>query len=526
MADAEISVEARLQSRSAPPLGPLCWRLAARLATTGVRGRAHAAASDGLPELLRHHRVACTRASLDVRMRQRELHRRLLWAFDAIGARGQPAEVALRALYNHGPTSTRISERSHVPPLASQRTVTESPAKRVVEPELSSEEQQRLSKLEQAWAQCAPELRLDFEHWLQAEAEGAVHAHFDQQEHFSRRRDAPSKAHERAGLCCRNHVCLVAWFVVAFGLFIWLWVVQPENASFSYTPDGTELLRLHTLAKADAIANTNTSSMACVRSPFHLVPADELKVIVPSLWYALHTASVIAEAVCIAIMYSFLHNNVDGLLLRVVLRSAQVRALGLQLVFLMVHKVINLAVLVPIFGPFYLFTADLVIVYVCMCAFVVVTDAQRQKHPLTRRILVTILFIVTFFIALERTFKNQERILEEWIDIVALLPTHVCEGLEQGYILATAETSIFVSLVFTLGPAFRRIISDPEKVAFVKFTHHHSEVVAIHRARKFAARARKEAKLEVTRWRRQKYSRRVTTRLSAMADGKLSRVVY
>ena len=510
MADAEISVEARLQSRSTPPLGPLCWRLAARLATTGVRGRAHAAASDGLPELLRHHRVACTRASLDVRMRQRELHRRLLWAFDAIGARGQPAEVALRALYNR-PTST-LTERS-------ARAV-------VVEPELSSEEQQRLSKLEQAWAQCAPELRLDFEHWLQAEAEGAVHAHFDQQEHFSRRRDAPSKAHERAGLCCRNHVCLVAWFVVAFGLFIWLWVVQPENASFSYTPDGTELLRLHTLAKADAIANTNTSSMACVRSPFHLVPADELKVNVPSLWYALHTASVIAEAVCIAIMYSFLHNNVDFLLLRVVLRSAQVRALGLQLVFLMVHKVINLAVLVPIFGPFYLLTVDLVIVYVCMCAFVVVTDAQRQKHPLTRRILVTILFIVTFFIALERTFKNQERNLEEWIDIVALLPTHVCEGLEQGYILATAETSIFVSLVFTLGPAFRRIISDPEKVAFVKFTHHHSEVVAIHRARKFAARARKEAKLEVTRWRRQKYSRRVTTRLSAMADGKLSRVVY
>ena len=406
-------------------------------------------------------------------MRQRELHRRLLWAFDAIGARGQPAEVALRALYNHGPTSTRTAERS-------VRAV-------VVEPELSSEEQQRLSaRLEQAWSQCAPELRLDFEHWLQAEAEGAVHAHFDQQEHFSRRRDAPSKAHERAGLCCRNHICLVAWFIVAFGLFIWVGVVQPENASISFKPDKTELLRLHTLAKADAIANTNTSSMACVRSPFHLVPADELQVIVPSLWYALYTALVIAEAVCIAIMYSFLHNNVDGLLLRVVLRSAQVRALGLQLVFLVVHKVINLAVLVPLFGPFYLLTADLVIVYVCMCAFVVVTDAQRQKHPLTRRVLVTLLFIVTLFSALERTFKNPESILEEWIDIVALFPTHWCEELEQGYILATAETSMFVSLVFTLGPAFRGIISDPEKVAFVKFTHHHSEVVAIHRARELA----------------------------------------
>ena len=496
-ASEEFSVEARLQPRSTTPLGPLCWRLASRLATAGMRGRAHAAASDGLPELLRRHRVACTRASLDVRMRQRELHRRLLWAFDAIGARGQPAEVALRALYNHGPTSTPTTE-----------------------------EQQRLLKLEQAWSQCAPELRLDFEHWLQAEAEGAVHAHFDQQEHFSRRRDAPSKAHERAGLCCRNHVCLVAWFIVAFGLFIWVGVVQPENSSISFKPDKTELLRLHTLAKADAIANTNTSSMACVRSPFHLVPADELQVIVPSLWYALYTAMVIAEAVCIAIMYSFLHNNVDGLLLHVVLRSAQVRALGLQLVFLMVHKVINLAVLVPIFGPFYLLTADLVIVYVCMCAFVVVTDAQRQKHPLTRRVLVTLLFIVTLFSALERTFKNPESNLEEWIDIVALFPTHWCEELEQGYILATAETSILVSLVFTLGPAFRRIISDPEKVAFVKFTHHHSEVVAIHRAREFAARARKEAKSEVSRWRRQKYSRGVTTRLSAMADGKFSRVVY
>ena len=66
--------------------------------------------------------------------------------------------------------------------------------------------------------------------------------------------------------------------------------MQPENASISFTPDKTELLRLHTLAKADAIANTNTSSMACVRSPFHLVPADELQVIVPSLWYALYTA--------------------------------------------------------------------------------------------------------------------------------------------------------------------------------------------------------------------------------------------
>ena len=172
VASEEFSVEARLQPRSTTPLGPLCWRLASRLATAGMRGRAHAAASDGLPELLHRHRVACTRASLDVRMRQRELHRRLLWAFDAIGARGQPAEVALRALYNHGPTSTPTSE-----------------------------EQQRLLKLEQAWSECAPELRLDFEHWLKAEADGAVRAHFDQQEHFSRRRDTPSKAHQRAGLC-------------------------------------------------------------------------------------------------------------------------------------------------------------------------------------------------------------------------------------------------------------------------------------------------------------------------------------
>ena len=105
-----MSVEARL-SRARRRPAPAEWPsggVEPRLATAGVRGRAHAL-SDGLPELLRHHRVACTRASLDVRMRQRELHRRLLWAFDAIGARGQPAEVALRALYNHGPRSARIS---------------------------------------------------------------------------------------------------------------------------------------------------------------------------------------------------------------------------------------------------------------------------------------------------------------------------------------------------------------------------------------------------------------------------------
>ena len=132
VASEKFSVEARLQPRPTTPLGPLCWRLASRLATAGVRGRAHAAASDGLPELLRRHRVACTRASLEVRMRQRELHRRLLWAFDAIGARGQPAEVALRALYNHGPTSTPTSEQS-------ARAV-------VVGPELPSEEQQRVKE--------------------------------------------------------------------------------------------------------------------------------------------------------------------------------------------------------------------------------------------------------------------------------------------------------------------------------------------------------------------------------------------
>ena len=225
VASEEFSVEARLQPRSTTPLGPLCWRLASRLATAGVRGRAHAAASDGLPELLRRHRVACTRASLDVRMRQRELHRRLLWAFDAIGARGQPAEVALRALYNHGPTSTPTSDQS-------ARAV-------VVGPELPSEEQQRLLKLEQAWSECAPELRLDFEHWLKAEADGAVRAHFDQQEHFSRRRDTSSKAHQRAGLCCRNHACLVAWFIIACGLFVWLKLVQPESAKIVFTPDET-----------------------------------------------------------------------------------------------------------------------------------------------------------------------------------------------------------------------------------------------------------------------------------------------
>jgi len=513
-ASEKFSVEARLQPRSTTPLGPLCWRLASRLATAGMRGRAHAAASDGLPELLRRHRVACTRASLDVRMRQRELHRRLLWAFDAIGARGQPAEVALRALYNHGPTSTPTSDQS-------ARAV-------VVGPELPSEEQQRLLKLEQAWSECAPELRLDFEHWLKAEADGAVRAHFDQQEHFSRRRDAPSKAHERAGLCCRNHICLVAWFVVAFGLFIWLGVVQPENSSISFKPDKTELLRLHTLAKADAIANTNTSSTACVISPFHL--ADELEVEVPWLWYALYTALVIAEAVCIAIMYSFLHNNVDFLLLRVVLRSAQVRALGLQLFILVVHKVIQLAVLVPLFGPFYLLTFDRIIAYVCMCALVVVTDAQRQKHPLTRRVLVSIVFFVTVFSALERTFRAPDSSinLQDWIDVFALFPTHLCEKLDQTYILATAETSTMVSLVFTLAPAFRLIISDPEKVVFVKFIHGHSEVVAIHRACEFAARQRKDAKLEVSRWRRQKLSRAssVSSRLSAMSSGRISSVVY
>ena len=239
---------------------------------------------------------------------------------------------------------------------------------------------------------------------------------------------------------------------------------------------------------------------------------------------------VIAEAVCIAIMYSFLHNNVDFLLLRVVLRSAQVRVLGLQLFILVVHKVIQLAVLVPLFGPFILLTADRQVAYVCMCAFVVVTDAQRQKHPLTRRILVTFLFIITVIIALERTFAEPESftLLQEWIDIVALFPTHLCEKLDQTYILATAETSAFVSLVFTLAPAFRLIISDPEKVVFVKFIHDHSEVVAIHRACEFAARQRKDAKLEVSRWRRQKLRRAssVSSRLSAMSSGRISSVVY
>ena len=67
------------------------------------------------------------------------------------------------------------------------------------------------------------------------------------------------------------------FFALTLAGFIWVGVVQPENSSISFKPDKTELLRLHTLAKADAIANTNTSSMACVRSPFHLVPADELQ---------------------------------------------------------------------------------------------------------------------------------------------------------------------------------------------------------------------------------------------------------
>ena len=250
----------------------------------------------------------------------------------------------------------------------------------------------------------------------------------------------------------------------------------------------------------------------------------------PWLWYALYTTLVISKAILIAIMYSFVHNNVDFLLLRVVLRSAQVRALGLQLFILVVNKVINLAVLVPLFGPFYLLTVDLVIGYVCMCAFVVVTDAQRQKHPLTRRILVTLLFFVTVIGALERTFADQEDStqLQEWIDVIALFPTHLCEKLDQTYILATAETSTIVSLVFTIGPAFRLIISDPEKVVFVKFIHDHSEVVAIHRACEFAARQRKQAKLEVSRWRRQKLSRAssVSSRLSAFGSGRINSVVY
>ena len=72
------------------------------------------------------------------------------------------------------------------------------------------------------------------------------------------------------------------------------------------------------------------------------------------------------------------------------------------------------------------------------------------------------------------------------------------------------------------------IISDPEKVVFVKFIHDHSEVVAIHRACEFAARQRKQAKLEVSRWRRQKLSRAssVSSRLSAFGSGRINSVVY
>ena len=102
---AELSVDARLRPPPRPPLGPLCWRLASRLAASRVRGRAPATAVDGdLPKLLRAHRVACTKASLDVRLHQRELYRRLLWAYEAIGERGRPAEVALRALHDRRPS--------------------------------------------------------------------------------------------------------------------------------------------------------------------------------------------------------------------------------------------------------------------------------------------------------------------------------------------------------------------------------------------------------------------------------------
>ena len=280
-----------------------------------------------------------------------------------------------------------------------------------------------------------------------------------------------------------RHAALVFCWSLGFVIYIAKDLVKIRSLYPTIKPDTTVLLERFFVASAVAYTNRTCSPisalhMACVDDDGAAVSdCAGVEVEVPPLFYVLSTIQLLTYVCGIGVLYSFVHNNVDGMTLRAVFRSGHVRAILLQLFILLAHRAVQLATNMPFLGGWYFFMTFNVLVYVAAIVLILAMDAAHEKHPITRRILCVLALLATLANLIDHLLLESPL---ETVDAVAFF--QFC-GSDGGYfkplLLSEIHQNVDMSLLFTLVTAFRKVVRYPEKVCFVPFHFDLREVEAL-----------------------------------------------
>ena len=280
-----------------------------------------------------------------------------------------------------------------------------------------------------------------------------------------------------------RHAALVFCWSLGFVIYIAKDLVKIRSLYPTIKPDTTVLLERFFVASAVAYTNRTCSPisalhMACVDDDGAAVSdCAGVEVEVPPLFYVLSTIQLLTYVCGIGVLYSFVHNNVDGMTLRAVFRSGHVRAILLQLFILLAHRAVQLATNMPFLGGWYFFMTFNVLVYVAAIVLILAMDAAHEKHPITRRILCVLALLATLANLIDHLLLESPL---ETVDAVAFF--QFC-GSDGGYfkplLLSEIHQNVDMSLLFTLVTSFRKVVRYPEKVCFVPFHFDLREVEAL-----------------------------------------------
>ena len=260
----------------------------------------------------------------------------------------------------------------------------------------------------------------------------------------------------------RSNIALVIFATIGVAIFVLKDLLQVSSIYPTVTPDSKLLLERFMVESANAYANETCSPI----SPWHLA-RDEVTVVVPTLFYVVTVIQILDFIIMFGIMYSFLHRNVERAVLRRSLWSGHVRAIMIQLTILLAEGIIKIAVNAQVFGAWYAMRIVNIMVFNAGIVTVVVMDAARIKHPITRTfgfllgVLLTTMQVMQHFFFLSAS---------DMIDVVAFF--RFC-GAGGSFIkpiyLSEVQGSMHISLLFVLATAFRKVLRDPNKVCFVPF---------------------------------------------------------
>ncbi len=378
---------------------------------------------DAVVEELRVRRAAIENADRTMEEEEQAQHLRMLQAFEFIGATEHPAAVSLQALHDNEPTLPRRRRPKSFAP--------------------HDPETRRL---------CA-----DFESWLGEEAHRAILSSIQRKLPVERVTDTTRRDPYR-----RSNIALVIVATIGVATFVLKDLLQVSSIYPTITPDSKVLLERFMVESANAYANETCSPI----SPWHLA-RDEVVVVVPTLFYVVTVIQILDVSLMFGIMYSFLHRNIEWAVLRRALRSGHVRAIMVQLTVLLAEGIIKIAVNAQVFGAWYAMRIVNIMVFNAGIVTVVVMDAARIKHPITRTfgfllgVLLTTMQVMQHFFFLSAS---------DMIDVVAFF--RFC-GAGGSFIkpiyLTEVQLSMHISLLFVLVTAFRKVLADPNKVCFVPF---------------------------------------------------------